>query len=340
VSSRGPPGHILLSDVEKSGGVFVSRAAEGLLHSLPSVRGVAFATHSVLVRSRQNFKQSLERCRRECGSRLRVLGWHLVAPSRAAPAVRLSPRRAPGTFELDVLPCTVRPHHLAEQDSTAVAELPNEVAELVPGIGKRERRRSLGHAVYPPGPRRPQGWSVPRDRARGFQRARHSAAPTAARPRASDRDARTGASANARRCCRRKIGQACDQSQRHHVGRPSWPWDVPQSNAGLRRPVLCPEPVTRACFGCGVGSEAIQGEPAIQYLRRAYHLAGAFADQRNQTAVFTRTRLRISNVSHRAGFCRSRVHALQELRGRQVAKARRGGLCDPPLFLALINSDQ
>ena len=38
-------------------------------------------------------------------------------------------------------------HHLAEQDGTAVAELWHEVAELVPGIGERDRRRALGNAV-------------------------------------------------------------------------------------------------------------------------------------------------------------------------------------------------
>ena len=38
-------------------------------------------------------------------------------------------------------------HHLAEQDGAPIAKLRHEVAELVPGIGERDRRRTLGHAV-------------------------------------------------------------------------------------------------------------------------------------------------------------------------------------------------
>ena len=55
--------------------------------------------------------------------------------------------RPPGALELDVAPRAVPPHHLAEQDGAPVAELRHEVAELVPGIGERDRRRALGHAV-------------------------------------------------------------------------------------------------------------------------------------------------------------------------------------------------
>jgi hypothetical protein len=37
---------------------------------------------------------------------------------------------------------------------------------------------------------------------------------------------------------------------------------------------------------------------------------------------------------------RTSAQVLQKLRGRQVAKAKRGGPCDPPLFLTFMNANQ
>ena len=56
-------------------------------------------------------------------------------------------RRRPRALELDVATATLRVDDLAQQDGAAVAELRREVAELVAGIGERNRLRARRDAV-------------------------------------------------------------------------------------------------------------------------------------------------------------------------------------------------
>jgi hypothetical protein len=70
-----------------------------------------------------------------------------TGPERGAAVAAAGEGRRPGALELDVAPDAVPPHHLAEQDGAPVAELGHEVAELVPGVGERDRLRAFGHAV-------------------------------------------------------------------------------------------------------------------------------------------------------------------------------------------------
>jgi len=56
-------------------------------------------------------------------------------------------RRGAGAFELNVVTLTVGSNDFAEQDGAAVAQLRNERAELVAGIGLREWFRAFGHPV-------------------------------------------------------------------------------------------------------------------------------------------------------------------------------------------------
>ena len=65
---------------------------------------------------------------------------------RAAVAAARERRRA-RALELDVAPHARAIDHLAQQDGAAVAELRHEVAELVAGIGERDRLRAGGEAV-------------------------------------------------------------------------------------------------------------------------------------------------------------------------------------------------
>ena len=65
---------------------------------------------------------------------------------RGAAVAAAGKRRRAGPLELDVAADAVRVDHLAEQDGAAVAELGNEMAELVPGIGHCNRVRAFGNA--------------------------------------------------------------------------------------------------------------------------------------------------------------------------------------------------
>ena len=62
-----------------------------------------------------------------------------VAPARK--------RRRAGPLELDVAADAVGVDHLAEQDGAAVAELRHEMAELVAGIGHRDRVGAVGEPL-------------------------------------------------------------------------------------------------------------------------------------------------------------------------------------------------
>src|SRR3984957_20862603 len=48
-------------------------------------------------------------------------------------------RRSARALQLDIAPLAVAVHDLAKEDCAAVAELRNEIAELMPGIGHRDR---------------------------------------------------------------------------------------------------------------------------------------------------------------------------------------------------------
>jgi hypothetical protein len=65
-------------------------------------------------------------------------------PSAAIAAARKWRRARP--VELDVAADPIRVDHLAQQDGAAVAELRNEMPELVAGIGHRDRVRPVGDA--------------------------------------------------------------------------------------------------------------------------------------------------------------------------------------------------
>ena len=64
-------------------------------------------------------------------------------PPVAAPRERCRPR----AFELDVATDSVRAHDLAQQDGAAIAQLRHEVAELVAGIGQRDRLGTRRDAI-------------------------------------------------------------------------------------------------------------------------------------------------------------------------------------------------
>src|SRR5277367_2619749 len=48
-------------------------------------------------------------------------------------------RRSARALQLDIAPLAVAVQDLAEEDSAAVAKLRNEIAELMPGVGHRDR---------------------------------------------------------------------------------------------------------------------------------------------------------------------------------------------------------
>ena len=73
-----------------------------------------------------------------------VFAQHRTERGAAVAAAR--ERRRAGPLELDVAADAVRVDHLAEQDGAAVAELGHEMAELVAGIGHRDRVRAVGNA--------------------------------------------------------------------------------------------------------------------------------------------------------------------------------------------------
>jgi len=74
-----------------------------------------------------------------------VFAHHRPDGGAPVPAARIA--RAAGALELNVAAPSGAIDHLPEQDRPSVAELGHEVAELVAGIGGRDRRRALGHCV-------------------------------------------------------------------------------------------------------------------------------------------------------------------------------------------------
>jgi hypothetical protein len=56
-------------------------------------------------------------------------------------------RRRPRALKLDVVTPPIASHHLAQQVGASVAESRNEMPELMPGIGQRQRFGSIGYAV-------------------------------------------------------------------------------------------------------------------------------------------------------------------------------------------------
>ena len=48
-------------------------------------------------------------------------------------------RRSARALQLDIAPLAVAVHDLAKEDCAAIAKLRNEIAELMPGIGHRDR---------------------------------------------------------------------------------------------------------------------------------------------------------------------------------------------------------
>ena len=91
---------------------------------------------------------------------------------RRAPVAAARERRRPRAFELDVATDAVAAHDLAQQDGAAIAELRHEVAELVAGIGKRNRLGARARCGCPPGPPRPPARPALRHRGRARRRAR------------------------------------------------------------------------------------------------------------------------------------------------------------------------
>ena len=83
-------------------------------------------------------------------------------PESGATVATARERRSSGAFQLDVASPAVAVQHLAQQDGAAVAEPGNEVAELMSGIGHRDRLGARRHLVA--GERRRQ--SVRTDAAR------------------------------------------------------------------------------------------------------------------------------------------------------------------------------
>ena len=74
-----------------------------------------------------------------------VFAQHRTERGAAVAAAR--ERRRARALELDVAADAVGVDHLAEQDGAAVAELRHEMAELVAGIGHRDRLGAVGHPV-------------------------------------------------------------------------------------------------------------------------------------------------------------------------------------------------
>ena len=84
---------------------------------------------------------------------------------RCAAIAAARERRRPRALELDVAPDAVEVDDLAEKDGAAIAELRHEVAELMAGIGQRDRLRAVAY-VCRPGSRRPRASPAFRDRGR------------------------------------------------------------------------------------------------------------------------------------------------------------------------------
>ena len=70
-----------------------------------------------------------------------------IGPTAALPSPPRENGVRPEPFSCDVAPPAVPVDHLAEQERAPVAELRHEAAELVAGVGLRDRRRSRGHDV-------------------------------------------------------------------------------------------------------------------------------------------------------------------------------------------------
>ena len=68
-------------------------------------------------------------------------------PERGAAVAPARERRGPASLELDVAADAVLVDDFAEQDGPAVAELGHEMAELVAGIGHRDRVGAVGEAL-------------------------------------------------------------------------------------------------------------------------------------------------------------------------------------------------
>ncbi len=69
-----------------------------------------------------------------------------TGPSAARPSPRREKGVGPRALELDVAADAVLVDHLAQQDGAAIAELRHEMAELVAGIGHRDRVGAVGDA--------------------------------------------------------------------------------------------------------------------------------------------------------------------------------------------------
>ena len=68
-------------------------------------------------------------------------------PESGATVATAGERRSSGPFQLDVASPAVAVQHLAQEDGAAVAEPGNEVAELMSGIGHRDRLGARRHLV-------------------------------------------------------------------------------------------------------------------------------------------------------------------------------------------------
>jgi hypothetical protein len=107
-----------------------------------------------------------ERARRRDAERVhRLADQHLAQhrPDRRLAVAAARERRSPRALEGDVAALAGAVDHLAEQDGAAVAELRREAAELVAGVGLRDRlgavrerrcRRRRRRPLRPPGRRR------------------------------------------------------------------------------------------------------------------------------------------------------------------------------------------
>ena len=140
--------------------------------------------------------------------RVHRLGHDVFAQHRAQPGAPVAPAgigRAARALELDVAAPAVAVHHLAQQHRAPVAQLRVEAAELVAGIGLRQRLGALGHARCRPAPRPPRGVAAPSASipssapARRFRRDQlRRATGVGAMPRVE------AARAGGRSCCRRR----------------------------------------------------------------------------------------------------------------------------------------